>query len=243
VLDVKTGSGAFMPTLARARELAESLVSVANGAGLRTRALLTDMNEPLASAAGNALEVRNAVAFLTGAHHDPRLLEVTLELAATVLEMTGIATDHHNARHKARAALVDGRALERFSRMVKALGGPADFVERMDQHLPPAPIIRDVFAEGQGRVTAIDTRGVGMAVVALGGGRRTPADRIDHRVGFDRLAGLGEAVDRSRPIARMHAADEIAATDAEQRLRRAYALGEVVPKHALIVEQVGPGAP
>jgi len=241
ILDVKTGSGAFMPTRDTARELAESLVAVANGAGTRTAALITDMNEPLASAAGNALEMRNAVDFLTGAHRDHRLLEVTIALAGAALELTGFEGD---ARHAARAALAGGKAAEQFSRMVALLGGPADFVEAMDRHLAPAPIVRDVFATGDGIVSAIDTRGVGMAVVTLGGGRRRPTDSIDHAVGFDRLAGLGSRIDAATPLARLHARDEASATEAERRLRTAYSLGERAPAHPLVAERIAaPEAP
>jgi thymidine phosphorylase len=239
VLDVKTGSGAFMPTLEKSRALADSLVSVANGAGLRTGALITDMNEPLASAAGNGLEVRNAVDFLTGVHRDARLREVTLSLCAAILSITGLATGAA-ARQRVEAALDSGKALERFSRMVAALGGPADFVDNMGRYLIPAPIIRDVFATGQGVVAAIDTRGVGMAVVALGGGRTNPTDRIDHRVGFDRLLGLGNKADRSTPIARIHASDEISAKNAELRLQTAYKLADVAPTNPLVAEAILP---
>src|SRR5690606_38207133 len=186
-------------------ELARSLVSVANGAGLRTAALITDMNEPLASAAGNALEVRNAVEFLTGRHQDARLREVTLALSAAALAMTGHEGD---ARVAATRALEGGAATAKFAEMTALLGGPADFIENMDRYLPTAPIVRDVLPEGQGTVTAIDTRAVGMAVVALGGGRRVPSDTIDHAVGFDRLAGLGAPVGRDAPLARVHARDE-----------------------------------
>ena len=148
ILDVKTGSGAFMPTLEKSRDLANSLVEVANGAGLKTGALITDMNEPLATAAGNGLEVRNAVDFLTGKHQDPRLKEVTLALCAEVAAMTGVAPSVAEARRLVEDALDSGRATERFGKMVAALGGPADFVENMDSHLAPAPVIRDVFAAG-----------------------------------------------------------------------------------------------
>jgi thymidine phosphorylase len=236
ILDVKTGSGAFMPTLEKSRDLAKSLVEVANGAGLKTGALITDMNEPLASAAGNGLEVRNAVDFLTGRHQDARLREVTLALCAEVAAMTGMA----EARKLVEDALDSGRATERFGRMVAALGGPTDFVDNMDQHLVPSPIIRDVFAPGQGTITAIDTRGVGMAVVALGGGRATPTDAIDHTVGFDRLAGLGAKLDARTPIARIHARDEASAADAEARLKSAYRLGDSAPSFPLIAEVVPP---
>ena len=238
ILDVKSGSGAFMPTLERSRELAESLVAVANGAGTRTAALITDMNEPLASAAGNALEMRNAVEFLTGKHRDPRLLEVTLALSAAALELTGFTG---NARHAVHAALSTGKATEHFGKMVAMLGGPADFVEQMDARLEAAPIVRDVHAPQAGTVSAIDTRGVGMAVVALGGGRRMPTDTIDHAVGFDRLAGLGMKVDAGTPLARLHARDEAGAADAERRLIAAYSLGEKVPSHPLIPERIEPG--
>ncbi len=236
ILDVKTGSGAFMPTLEQSRALADSLVSVANGAGLRTGALITDMNEPLASAAGNALEVRNAVDFLTGAHRDPRLLEVTLELCAAALGLAGIA----GGRAKAEEALASGKATEHFARMVELLGGPADFIERMDAHLAAAPIVRDVVPEGAGTVIAIDTRGVGMAVVALGGGRRTPTDAIDYAVGFDRLAGLGASIAAGTPIARIHARDEASAEDATRRILAAYSLGEGAPDYPLVADRLEP---
>ncbi|WEJ59097.1 thymidine phosphorylase [Devosia sp. FJ2-5-3] len=240
VLDVKTGSGAFMPTLEKSRELAESLVAVANGAGLRTSALITDMNEPLASAAGNGLEVRNAVDFLTGAQQDFRLREVTLALCAEMVVMSGKAGSAEEALQMVSAALDNGRAAEKFGQMVSALGGPSDFIAQMDRHLAAAPIVRDVFASGDGVVSAIDTRGVGMAVVALGGGRTNPADSIDHRVGFDRLAGLGARVDGKTPIARMHAADETSAAEAEKRILAAYRFGNVNAAAPLIAERINP---
>jgi len=238
ILDVKTGSGAFMPTLDRSRELARSLVEVANGAGLKTGALITDMNEPLASAAGNGLEMRNAVNFLTGRHQDPRLKEVTLSLCAVLAEMTGVAGTVEAGRLLAEAALNSGRATERFGVMVHALGGPGDFLDKTDAYLAAAPIIRDVFADGEGTIAEIDTRGVGMAVVALGGGRTMPSDAIDHRVGFDRLVGLGATIDGHTPLARLHAADTASADDAERRIKAAYRLGAAAPVHALIPDSV-----
>lgn len=237
ILDVKTGSGAFMPTLEKSRALAESLVSVANGAGLRTAALITDMNEPLASAAGNALEMRNAVDFLSGKHQDKRLREVTLGLCAAALELTGFAGD---PRAAVESALDSGRAIEHFSRMVALLGGPPDFVERMDMHLSPAPIVRDILAPAAGIVTAIDTRGVGMGVVALGGGRRLPTDKIDFAVGFDRILGLATKTDAHTVLCRVHARDEDTAADATQRLLAAYTIsGGPVPSHPLIADRIG----
>jgi thymidine phosphorylase len=226
-----------MPTLEKSRALAESLVSVANGAGLRTAALITDMNEPLASAAGNALEVRNAVDFLTGRHRDERLYAVTVALCVGALELCGRG---EGALRTVGQAIESGAALERFSRMVALLGGPADFVERMDEHLIPAPIVRDILAPRAGTITAIDTRGVGMAVVALGGGRRLPTDTIDHAVGFDQLLGLGRKVDVHTPLARVHLRDEDMAADVTNRLLAAYTISDgEAPSHPLIADRIG----
>ncbi len=240
VLDVKVGSGAFMKTTDEALGLANSLVQVANGAGVKTGAVLTDMNEPLASAAGNGVEVRNAVDFLTGKALDPRLRHVTLELAAQALVMAERAPTHEGAWKQAEAALTSGAALEKFAMMVSALGGPVDFVEKMDAYLPDAPIIRDVFAPQSGKVTAIDTKNVGMAVVALGGGRRMPTDKIDHAVGFDHLAAIGSKVDKKIPLARLHARDETSATEAEQRLIQAYRFDSDMQKNPIIVQTIMP---
>lgn len=227
VLDVKVGTGAFMRTAGDADELAKSLVNVANGAGVKTSALITDMNEPLASAAGNAVEVRNAVEFLTGAQQDKRLLSVTIELAALGLGLAGIESDMVIARQKCQTALDNGAAAERFGKMVSMLGGPTDFVENHDTYLPVAPIIRDVFADREAKVSGVDAKGVGMAVVVLGGGRKTPGDQLDYAVGFDRIAPIGTKLDANTPIARIHAADEDSASEAASRLRKAYQFGEV----------------
>ena len=140
-MDVKTGSGAFMPTLEGARELAESIADVATGAGLPTVALITDMNEPLASAAGNAVEVQNAVDYLSGGR-DARLHEVTLSLGAELLALGRLAPDVAAGRTALERALASGAAAERFERMVAALGGPNDFLRRARELLPAAPIVR-----------------------------------------------------------------------------------------------------
>ncbi len=235
----KTGSGAFMPTLEKSRALAESLVSVANGAGLKTAALITDMNEPLATAAGNALEIRNAVDFLTGAHQDPRLREVTLALCAAALELTSY--DGRCQRCRRDAPSTAARPPSISPRWSPALGGPADFVERMDAHLSPAPIVRDILAPAAGYVTAIDTRGVGMGVVALGGGRRLPTDNIDHRRWFRPTAWSRGKNRRSyRVVPRSCSAPKIWQQDATQRLLAAYTISDApAPSHPLIADRIG----
>ncbi len=240
VLDVKTGSGAFMRKREDSRALAESLVGVANGAGMRTSALITDMNEPLASAAGNAVEVMNAVEFLKG-RPDARLHEVTVALGGELLALSRLAADPAGGRGKIEAAFASGRAAECFARMVAALGGPADFLDKPEKHLKAAPLTRPVAPERAGVVAAIDTRAVGIAVVELGGGRMRAEDAIDHSVGFTRLAGLGGAVGPDAPLAFVHARDEAAALRAEASLRAAYTIGDAAPAAAPVVyERIGP---
>jgi thymidine phosphorylase len=238
VLDVKTGSGAFMAETDDARALARSLVEVANGAGLKTTALLTDMNEPLASAAGNALEVQNAVDFLTGAHRDARLETVVLALASEMLVLGGLAENADQAAVAARVALADGRAAKRFQAMVTALGGPADFIEKAAAYLPKAPVIRPVTPKRTGMITAIDTRSIGLAVVALGGGRLRPQDTIDHAVGFAEFAGIGENVGPDRPLAMVHARTDDAADQAAQTLRDACQLDGDAIERPVIIERM-----
>jgi thymidine phosphorylase len=238
VLDVKTGSGAFMAEYDDAKELAESLVAVANGAGLKTSALLTEMNEPLASAAGNAVEVTNAIAFLTGAHRDGRLEAVTLALAGELLVLGGLTPSAVEAEKMARAALEEGRAADLFQRMVSALGGPSDLVEHPNKHLPKAKVERAVLAKGKGLVASIDTRAIGLAIISLGGGRTRATDAIDHSVGLTGLAGIGAEVGPNRPLALVHARDEDGAEAAAAAIRGAYILGDPTARR-LIYERIG----
>ncbi len=230
VLDVKLGNGSFMSDAGEAEALARSLVDVANGAGVRTSALLTDMNEPLADAAGNALEIRNCVAFLKGEKSGSRLETVVMAFAAEMLVAAGVAADPVAGEAVARSALENGAALERFARMVHTLGGPADFVERPGQYLVPAPVILPVEAEGDGYLQSCRTRDLGMAVIALGGGRTHPNDTIDHRVGFGELKPLGTRVVEGEPIAFVHAADESAAERARQDLLALYTIADAQPE-------------
>jgi thymidine phosphorylase len=226
VMDVKTGSGAFMGALDGARELATSIATVANDAGLKTVSLITDMNEPLASAAGNAVEVRNAVDYLTGRRRDARLDRVTMALGAELLALSGLAPGVEAGEAALRRALDTGAAAERFERMVAALGGPRDFVSRAHERLPRAPVLVEATPERRGFVAGIDVRAVGLAVVELGGGRARAADPIDPAVGLTELAPIGAEVGSDAPLARVHArsADEAEATI--RRLRAAYRLDE-----------------
>ncbi len=229
VMDVKVGSGAFMPTFERSVELAEAIASVANGAGVRTTALLTDMNQVLASSAGNAVEVREAVRFLTGDERNPRLLEVTMALCVEMLVSGKLAADEAEARVKLQSVLDNGRAAEVFGRMVAAQKGPTDFVEHYDRYLPAAALCKPVYAERNGVVSMMDTRALGMAVVGLGGGRRQATDAIDYSVGLTQMITLGERADGQRPLAMIHARDEAQWQQAAQAVRAAVELSDVAP--------------
>ena len=235
VLDVKTGNGAFMQSLEDSRGLATSLVEVANGAGLKTSALITDMNEPLASVAGNTVEVLNAVEFLTGKHIDRRLFDVTVALGGELLVLGGLAKDDGEGRRRIEDAFSSGDAADLFGRMVSALGGPSDFMEHPEKHLAAAPVVKPIAPERAGVVTQIDTRAVGIAVVELGGGRRKSEDTIDHAVGFTRLAGLGTRVGPDSPLALVHARDEAAAERAAKSMRAAYTVGADAPAGGPVV--------
>jgi thymidine phosphorylase len=243
VMDVKVGTGAFMPTYDKSVELAESIVSVGNGAGTRTSALLTEMNESLGPVAGNALEVRLAMDYLTGKSRPARLHEVTMALCAEMLVLSGISADATQARAKLQAALDSGEAAERFSRMVAALGGPADLVQRPDAYLESAPIIVPVPATRAGFATATDCRGLGLAVVSLGGGRKRPEDAIDFAVGLTGLAELGDTIAVGQPLAMVHARTQAQAEQAVREVQAAYQIGDTkAPANPIIYRTIQPKA-
>ncbi len=238
VMDVKTGNGAFMPTLGDARELAQSISRTAATAGLRTRALITDMNEVLGTSAGNALEIAEAMRYLRNELREPRQDEVVLALCAEMLMAGGLAPDREQARQRADDAITSGRAADTFGRMCAALGGPPDFVERHAAYLARAPVRRPVHADGI--LCAVDTRAVGNSIVELGGGRRTVGQQLDLSVGYSDFASVGETLDRDRPLAIVHAASDAAAKLAERQLLAACTIGrEAPPARPVIVEIVG----
>ncbi|MCA1370519.1 thymidine phosphorylase [Bradyrhizobium sp. BRP14] len=235
VLDVKLGNGSFMTDPDETEILARSLVDVASGAGVSTSALITDMNEPLADAAGNTLEIENCLAYLRGEKAGTRLDQVVMAFAAEMLVAAGIAAHKVEAEALARRALESGAAMERFARMVHRLGGSADFVDRPEAYLAKAPADVPVPAAREGYLTACETREIGMAVIALGGGRSRPDDRIDHRVGLSHLLPLGTKVQKGEPIAFVHAADRSQAEAMRERIAALYTIADVAPDPRLVV--------
>ena len=239
VMDVKVGSGAFMDTMQRAQELANSIIGTAAKAKLKTHAVITDMNQVLGTTAGNALELEEALLFLRNERRDARLNDVTIALCAEMLVVGGIETDRDKARSKCDEAVTSGRAAEIFGRMVNALGGPADFVENYEGHLATAPVERAVYADGC--VTSVDTRAVGNAIIELGGGRRTVGDALDLSVGFSRIAAIGTQLDDECPLAVVHAATKADAEAAEKNLRAAVTLGDAAPEDVPVIYEIQTG--
>ncbi len=240
VMDVKCGSGAFCDTEEMARDLARSLVDVANRAGLPTVALITDMDRVLGREVGNALEVAETVAYLTGdGAREPRLHEVTMALAGEMLALGGLAADAGEGRARAEAALADGRAAETFGRMVSALGGPGDFLEHSARYLGQAPVVKPCTAERAGHVAGMDARQVGIAVVELGGGRRHADDAIDTSVGLTEFVDVGRHIQRGESLCLVHAASDADADAAIALIRRAVRIEEEAPARTpAILERV-----
>jgi thymidine phosphorylase len=239
VLDVKCGSGAFMTTVEDARALAQSLVTTANGAGCKTSALITDMNQPLCPSLGNALEVMAVMEAMTTGEVDNILCDVTCALGGELLVLAGLAEDVERATWAVRDTLTDGSAAERFGQMISELGGPADFVDHWRDRLPSAPVVRDVMAGQSGYVCGMDGHALGMVVVHLGGGRLKGGEKIDPAVGLSNCCMIGEYLDVDSLVATIHAKTAEDADKAEAAIRAAIGLGETAPDEPpLIYEKV-----
>ena len=239
-MDIKCGNGAFAATPAFAQELAQSIVAVAGGAGLRTKALITDMNQILGSEVGNALEIWETVRYLTGEWREPRLHEVTLALCAEMLVLGGLSRDTAAARVKLQAGLDSGLAAEKFAQMVAALGGPADLLERPEAYLAAAPVVRAVPAPRDGVLAGMATRDLGVLIVELGGGRRQGGDAIDMRVGYAAVQPVGTVLKAGDPLALIHAADEASADRAVAAYLAACTFSdEAVAATPMVMAEVG----
>jgi len=237
-MDVKIGSGAIMKNIDDASALAQSIVNTAKGAGVPTQALLTDMNECLGSSAGNVLEVLETLDYLTGKYREPRLHQVTLELGASMLQLAGLFADKASAVAALEHSLTSGKAAEIFAKMVAAMGGPADLLEKPELYLGKAPVIQDIVAPQAGYLAASDTTAVGMAVVRLGGGRAHPAQVIDPVVGFSDVQALGSKVAAGDVLARVHAASVEAAAKASAEYLAALSFSDSAVNLQPIVHKV-----
>jgi thymidine phosphorylase len=238
IMDLKCGNGAFMPDLPHARELARSIVDVATGAGTKTVALITDMNQILGRTVGNALEVVEALDYLKNQNIDPRLDTLTRTLCRDLLVTAGLYQTPESAAQKIDSVLRSGAALEKFAQMIAALGGPSDFVEKSDQYLPHAAVVRPVFADQSGYVTAMPTRDIGMALVGLKGGRVHPDQKLDYATGFSQFCQIGDYVDTHKPLAVVHAQDESSFDETASCLKQFISIGEKPVLHPIVAEKI-----
>ena len=232
VLDVKVGDGAFMKTLEDARTLARTMIELGERAGRRVACLLTDMDQPLGRAVGNALELREARATLRG-EGPSDFTELVLSASAHLLAFSDLGIDEAEGRRRAEATLGDGSALERYERWIRAQGGdPSEDV------LPQAPVVRPVEAPTGGHVHALRALPVGIAALELGAGRVRKDDAIDHAVGVVCMRKRGDAVQPGEALAELHAPDEEAATASAEAVLAAYELGPEAPPERPIVLDV-----
>ncbi|WP_020591872.1 thymidine phosphorylase [Kiloniella laminariae] len=229
VMDVKTGSGAFAKSFEMAEALAQSITDVAAGAGLPTCALITDMNQVLGTTAGNALEVHEAVAYLSGQNHHGHQHEIINALCRELLLIGGLAQSAQEAEDKIRRVLETGAARTKFDQMISGLGGPKDFSSTVDKHLVKAAVEMDVFMPEEGYLGSMDSRMIGLAVVSLGGGRTTSGQQIDHSVGFSHIQPVGTKIDPRQPLARVHAQTREAAETAAQNYCSSLTLTDTCP--------------
>jgi thymidine phosphorylase len=237
VMDVKFGSGAFMSDIHSARQLAQSITTVASSAGTPTTTLLTDMNQVLGHSVGNALEVREAVEFLNGTQRETRLDDVTRALAADMLLLAGLADSVDAGLQQVDKALANGRAADKFAQMVAELGGPADFLSHHEHYLPAAPVTQMLCTSRTGFIASIDTRAIGLCVLKLGGGRRSSEQGIDHAVGLSELCQLGDTVQNGQVLAKIHARNKPDATLALKELAQAIVIRDEAPAIEPIVRE------
>jgi pyrimidine-nucleoside phosphorylase len=232
VLDVKVGEGAFMRTLEDARRLADTMLALGEQAGREVVCLLTDMDQPLGAAVGNALEVQEA-RDTVGGHGPPDFTELVLHACARLLALSDLGIDVDEGRRRAEAAVADGSAEAAWRRWIEAQGGTAD-----DEALPAAPIVRDVTAPATGHVVALSAIAVGNAAVHLGAGRRTKADAVDHAVGIVCKAKRGDPVEAGEALAQVHARSDAAADAAVREVLAAYTIGDEAPPERPVLLEV-----
>ncbi|GHG08443.1 thymidine phosphorylase [Thalassotalea marina] len=235
VMDVKVGNGAMMRNLDDAQALANSIVNVANGAGVKTQAIITDMNQVLGVSAGNALEMVESVDYLTGKLREPRLHRITVELAKAMLINTGVCQTSDEAGINIERALSSGKAAEIFAKMITALGGPSDFIENPWRLMQRAQVVKDIVAPSAGYIASMQTFDIGMAIVGMKGGRTANGQQIDHSVGFDRVLPVGTKVNKGDCIARIHASNTEQAEHFSQAYVNALSFSQDAPSETPVI--------
>jgi pyrimidine-nucleoside phosphorylase len=232
VIDVKIGDGAFMKSLADAQALAEAMLDLGRRSDREVVALLTDMDQPLGRAVGNALEIREAIATVRG-EGPPDFLELVLAAGSRLLAVSDLGIDEAEGRVRVTQAIADGSAFDAYERWIRAQGGDPD-----EAALPTAPVVQELQADRDGFVTRLGAVAVGQAALHLGAGRTTKEDVIDHAVGVVCLRKRGDHVARGEPLAEIHAPTGAAAVEAARELEAAYEIGEEPPPSRPVVLDV-----
>ncbi|MBL51307.1 MAG: thymidine phosphorylase [Candidatus Marinimicrobia bacterium] len=223
VMDIKMGNGAFADQKDFALELGKNIIHVGKEFGMKTTALITDMNQPLGTNVGNSLEVQEVIDYLTGSERDKRLHEVVLSLSAEMVIIAGLSGSKKEAINEITRVLDSGKAAEKFEEMVMTLGGSGNILEGKFKQ---SDIIKPIPATQTGFISNIQTRDVGLAVVSLGGGRKKASDTIDHSVGLTEISGLGNYIEVGQPLAMVHAKNETQANHAIELIQQAYSIND-----------------
>jgi thymidine phosphorylase len=237
VLDVKCGLGAFMQTREDAEELARLMVAIGEHAGKKTKAFVTSMDEPLGNAVGNALEIEEAIAVLSGTADQGELREVCLQLGGAILQMAGVVNSIDAGERILAGRIADGSALRKLRAMVAAQGGDPAVVDDPGR-LPRAGDIVTVPSPADGFVQAIDARRIGLVAMDLGAGRKLKGEAVDHAVGVVLVAHVGDCVRVGQPLAYVHTNHRIANGEAIQGVLAAFRVGEEEPPRRPHVLQI-----
>jgi len=235
VMDIKMGNGAFAENLEFAKNVGNSIIQVAKKFGMKTSAIITDMNQPLGNSIGNALEIKEVIDYVTGVRQESRLHKVVISLASEMLIVAGLCDSKDEGLKKVIKAIDTGSAAETFEKMVSELGGPKNILDNTDSHFESASVVKPIPAIRSGFISQIDTRSVGLAVVELGGGRKKASDTIDHSVGLTHVLGLGEKVETGQTLAFVHAKNENDGNRAIDIIQQAYSIHDSKVEYSPVI--------
>jgi len=239
VMDIKTGNGAFAADYKMAQELAQSIANVSSNSGVPTSCLITDMDQVLGHSVGNAIEVTECIDFLKNPKSaDQRLLELTIELSAYMLQLSGLEPDLDSARSKSKNALESGKAASIFGKMISELGGPKDLMENPEKHLKPMPVIGSIESNSSGYISEIDARAIGLSMIHLKAGRTKSSDQIDHGVGLNKIVGKGEWISKGDPLAMAYCRDQTQLDFLKSEIPSLIQLVEKKPKVPSLIKEV-----
>ena len=239
VMDIKTGNGAFAANYKMAQELAQSIANVSSNSGVPTSCLITDMDQVLGRSVGNAIEVIECIDFLKEPHNaDQRLLELTIELSAYMLQLSGLEPDLESARSKSKMALESGKAASIFGKMISELGGPTDIMENPEKHLKPMPLICPIESKSSGYISGVDAREIGVSMIYLKAGRTKSSDPIVHGVGLSEIVGKGEWVSKGEPLALAHCRNQDQLDFLQSKIPSFIQMDEIKPKLTSVVKEV-----